>query len=57
MEEKKKLIKKIKKEAKRNNIDSISRNHSSFINTFSSSNRTKHRKKEEKYDGKKKKIN
>ena len=44
MEEKKKIIKKVKKEVKRNNTYSISRNHSSFINTFSSGNRTKCRR-------------
>ena len=37
-------IKKMKKQAKRNNLDSISRNHCSIINTFSSSNRTKCRR-------------
>ena len=37
-------IKKMKKQAKRNNLDSISRNYCSIINTFSSSNRTKCRR-------------
>ena len=36
--------KKIKKEVKRNNFNSISCNHRSFINTFSSSNRAKCRR-------------
>ena len=44
MEEKKKIIKKVKKEVKRNNTYSISRNNSSFINTISSGNKFKYRR-------------
>ena len=44
MEEKKKIIKKVKKEVKRNNTYSISRNYRSFINFISSGNWTKCRR-------------
>ena len=37
-------IKKMKKQVKRNNLDSISRNHRGLVNTFSSSNRFKCRR-------------
>ncbi len=38
------LIRKVKKETKRNNLNSISCNNSSFINTISSGNKFKYRR-------------
>ena len=44
MNENNELIRKVKKETKRNNLNSISSNNSSFINTISSGNRFKYRR-------------
>ena len=44
MNENNELIRKVKKETKRNNLNSISCNNSSFINTISSGNKFKYRR-------------